>query len=120
VVFDDRAPVDCEPLVLLPPDHPPPAVQAVALDDCQPSIALAPCATELGDAVRLTVGAAGLTLTVAEAVALPPEPWHVRVYVVFVVSAPVERVPLVASVPDQPPDAVQEVAFADDQVSVAL
>lgn len=34
------------------------------------------------------------------------------------VSAPVDCVPLVASVPDQPPEAVQVVAFIDDQVNV--
>ncbi len=35
-------------------------------------------------------------------------------------SAPVDCEPLTALVPDQAPDAVQEVALADDQVSVAL
>jgi hypothetical protein len=35
-------------------------------------------------------------------------------------STPVDCEPLVASLPDQPPEAVQEVALVDDQVSVAL
>jgi hypothetical protein len=34
------------------------------------------------------------------------------------VSAPVDRVPLVALLPDQPPEAVQAVALAEDQVRV--
>jgi hypothetical protein len=36
------------------------------------------------------------------------------------VSAPVDWVPLTALLPDQAPEAVQELALADDQVSVAL
>jgi len=34
--------------------------------------------------------------------------------------APVDCVPLVALLPDQPPEAVQAVALADDQLSAAL
>lgn len=37
---------------------------------------------------------------------------------VFVVSAPVDCEPLVDSLPLQPPEAVQEVAFVDDQDNV--
>ena len=36
------------------------------------------------------------------------------------VSAPVDCVPLTALAPDQPPEAVQEVALVADQFSVAL
>jgi hypothetical protein len=39
---------------------------------------------------------------------------------VFALSAPVDRDPLVARVPDQPPDAVQLVAFVEDHDKVAL
>lgn len=35
-------------------------------------------------------------------------------------SAPVDCEPLVAWLPDQPPDAVQDVAFVDDQLKVEL
>ena len=38
----------------------------------------------------------------------------------FALSAPVDRDPLVARVPDQPPDAVQLVAFVEDHDKVAL
>jgi hypothetical protein len=34
--------------------------------------------------------------------------------------APVDREPLIASEPDHPPEAVQAVAWLDDQVNVAL
>ena len=39
-------------------------------------------------------------------------------YVVFAVSAPVDCDPAVLLAPDQPPDAVQEAALAEDQVRV--
>ena len=35
-------------------------------------------------------------------------------------SGPVDFDPLVATLPDQPPDAVQELALLDDQVNIAL
>jgi hypothetical protein len=38
---------------------------------------------------------------------------------VFALSAPVDEEPLVCSLPAQPPDAVQEVAFWDDHDNVA-
>jgi hypothetical protein len=44
---------------------------------------------------------------------------QVSVKIVVAVSAPVLTLPLVASLPDQPPEAVQLVAFADDQLSIA-
>jgi hypothetical protein len=45
---------------------------------------------------------------------------QVSVYLVVAVSAPVLAVPLVASDPLQPPEAVQEVALAVDQLKVEL
>jgi hypothetical protein len=45
-------------------------------------------------------------------------PVQVSVYLVVAVSAAVLVEPLAASVPLHPPDAVQEVALVDDQVSV--
>lgn len=47
-------------------------------------------------------------------------PVQVSVYVSFAVSAPVDWEPLVAWLPDQPPEAVQEVAFVVDQLKVEL
>ena len=112
------APVDWEPLTALAPDQAPEAAQLVALvDDHVRDVAL-PLVIELGLALKLTVGAAALTDTVADCSALPPAPVQVNVYVVLAVSAPVDCEPLMARLPDQPPDATQEVALADDQESV--
>jgi hypothetical protein len=67
-----RAAVACEPLVALVPDQAPEAVHEVALVADQVSVELAPLATELGAALKLTVGAGAVTETVADCVALPP------------------------------------------------
>ena len=64
--MDLRAPVDCEPLRAIEPDQPPEAVQEVALLEDQLKVAALPLVMELGLAVRLTVGAADLTDTVAD------------------------------------------------------
>ena len=71
-------PVDCEPLTGLAPDQPPEAEQEVALVAFQVSIELDPDATVLGEALRLTEGAADLMETVADCVALPPAPLQVN------------------------------------------
>jgi hypothetical protein len=60
---------------------------------------------------------AGLTVTVALWVAGPPAPVQVSVNTVVAVTAGVFADPLVASAPLHPPEAVQDVAFVDDQVS---
>ena len=64
--------------------------------------------------------AACVTVTVTFSLAEPPVPVQVRVYVVDAWRAAVDDEPLVPRVPDQPPDAVQEVALVEDQVSVDL
>ena len=69
-----KAPVELEPEIERAPLQPPEAVQPVALVDDQFSVAAAPLATLLGVAVSVTVGAGGLTVTVADALALPPAP----------------------------------------------
>ena len=66
--------MDCEPLVALLPDHPPEAVHAVALVADQVRVELAPLATVLGLADKVTTGAGGVTETVADWFALPPPP----------------------------------------------
>ncbi len=71
--------MDCEPLTALLPLHAPDAVQAVAFVADQVSIELVPLATELGAALRVTVGAVLETVTVAACVALPPVPVQVSV-----------------------------------------
>jgi len=50
---------------------------------------------------------------------LPPGPLQASVKAVVVLSAPVLALPLVGSLPAQPPEAVQLVAFVDDQLSIA-
>lgn len=64
------------------------------------------------------VGAGDVTATLVVAVADPPGPVQVIVYVFPAVSAPVDSVPEVAFVPDQSTEAVQVVALVDVQVSV--
>jgi hypothetical protein len=110
------------PLVASVPLQAPLAVHDVALVDDHVSVALEPRMIGLGDTAIVTVGAAGaLTVSVAEALPLPPLPVQVKVYVsdpaIVGVSA---AVPLVASVPLQAPLAVHVVALVDDQVNVAL
>src|ERR1700721_1799796 len=60
---------------------------------------------------------AAVTVTVALWVAGPPAPVQVSVNTVVAVTAGVFADPRVASAPLQPPEAAQEVAFVDDQVS---
>jgi hypothetical protein len=75
----DSAPVDCEPLTGLPPDHAPEAMHEVALVADQAKVELLPLITELGLALRLIVGAGDFTDTVADCAALPPAPVQVKV-----------------------------------------
>ncbi|HUO66484.1 MAG TPA: hypothetical protein VMV37_03060, partial [Gammaproteobacteria bacterium] len=60
------------------------------------------------------------TVTVFESLAEPPGPVQVSVNVVVTVSALLVAVPLVAFEPDQPPDAVHDVAFVLVQVSCVV
>jgi hypothetical protein len=113
------APVLALPFVGSLPDQPPEAVQLLALLEDQLRIADPPPVTLAGLALRLTEGAGMETLTVTDWLALPPGPLQVSVKLVEVLSAPVLAVPLVGSFPDQPPEAVQLVAFVDDQLSIA-
>jgi hypothetical protein len=112
--------VDCEPLLDLLPDHPPEAAHAVARVEVQLSVEFAPLFTTLGLALKATVGGASVTETVADCEALPPAPLQVSAYVSLALSSPVDCEPLLGLVPDQAPEAVHSVAFADDQVSMEL
>jgi hypothetical protein len=71
------AEVAIEPLVGSDPLQPPDAAHDVAFFEDQVSVDLAPLATVLGLAVRVTVGALWVTETVADCVVLPPEPVQV-------------------------------------------
>jgi len=112
------APVLALPLVGSFPDQPADAVQLLALLDDQLSIADPPLLTVVGLALRPTVGGAE-TLTVTDWLALPPRPLQASVKVVVALSAPVLALPLVGSLPDQPPEAVQLLALVEDQLSIA-
>lgn len=83
-----------DPLVASLPDHPPEAVQLVALVEDQLSVELPPLETVAGLAVSVTVGACS-TVTVADWEAEPPAPLQVRVKFVVVVRGAVLCEPLV-------------------------
>ena len=74
----------------------------------------------LGLAVSCTTGGWLETVTVAACVADSPAPVQVSSYSVVLVRAPVDHVPLSATAPLQPPDAVQLVAFVAFHVRVEL
>ena len=114
------APVECEPLVAKVPDQPPEAVHAVALLEDQVKVEPPPLATLLGLALIFIDGAGAETVTVADWLALPPAPVQVSVNVVLVVRLSVLWEPLVALLPVQPPEAVQDVAWVEDQVRVEV
>jgi hypothetical protein len=109
------------PLVFSLPDQPPEAVQLVALLEDQVRVADEPLVTLVGLALRLTVGLGivSVTWTVSAAAVVPLAPLQVSVKVVELVMAPVLALPLVALLPDQPPEAVQLVALLEAQTRVA-
>jgi hypothetical protein len=92
----------------------------VALVLVQFSVAEPPWLSAAGVAVRLSVGAGvtGVTVTVALRDAVPPAPVHAMVNVTVCARAAVACDPEVALAPVHPPDAVHDVAFVDDHVSV--
>jgi hypothetical protein len=61
------------------PDQVPEAAHEVALAEVQLSVAVPPLLIALGPTLRLTVGAAAFTETVAVCAALPPGPLQLRV-----------------------------------------
>jgi hypothetical protein len=124
-----RAPVLALPLVgslvdeELPPGEklPPESVQLMALLEDQVRVADDPLVTLVGLALRLTVGLGivSVTWTVSAAAVVPLAPLQVSVKLAGLVRAPVLALPLVALLPDQPPEAVQLVALLEDQTRVA-
>ncbi len=72
-------PVACEPVTASVPDQACEATQAVALVDAHDSIAALPLVTVLGLALKVTVGAGELTVTVADCAAVPPVPVQLKV-----------------------------------------
>ena len=63
-------------------------------------------------------GGGAVIATDAVALALPPAPVQASEKLLLVVSAAVVSLPAIALLPDQAPDAIQDVALADDQVKV--
>ncbi len=100
------------------PDQAPEAEHELAFLADQASVEAVPLVTVLGTALSVTTGGNADTVTVADCVAEPPGPVHVSWYSVVAESAPVDQVPLVATVPCQPPEAVQAVASAEFQLKV--
>jgi hypothetical protein len=95
-------------------------VHDVALVELHASVEALPLATDIGFAVSVTVGAC-ITVTVAVATLLVPSgPVQINEYEVVAVWALVFWLPLVASVPLQPPDAVHDVASLELHVNVEV
>jgi hypothetical protein len=94
-------------------------VQVVALTVLQVSVVELPEVTELGLALSEITGAAEAIVTVVAWLAVPPAPVQASMNSVVAESVPVLSVPLVASAPPQPPDAMHVVASTELQVSVA-
>jgi hypothetical protein len=113
-------PVDWVPFIASLPPQALEAVHEVALVEDHESVAAFPFVTVLGLALNVTVGAGEVTVTVADCAAVPPAPLQVSVYVVIFCRAPVERDPLMPTLPDQPPEAVQALALVVDQFKVEL
>ena len=112
------APVLWVPLVALVPLQPPEAAQEVAMVEFHVRVEPAPRTTVVGFAVSVTV-AAGTTFTVAVATSLwPSARLQVSEKDVLARREPVLSLPLVALVPFQPPEAVQEVALGEFHIRV--
>ena len=67
------------PATAFVPDQAPEAAHEVAFVEDHVSVALLPLFIALGPTLKVTVGAAGLTETVADCAALPPLPVQVSV-----------------------------------------
>ncbi len=73
------APVDREPLTGMAPVQPPEAEQEVAFAAFQVRVEALPLITELGLALKVTMGAGDFTETAADCAALPPAPAQLSV-----------------------------------------
>jgi hypothetical protein len=111
------------PEMALLPDQLPEAVQDAASVEDQVIVDDPPLATDVGFAEIDTVGTGGgggvpVTLTWAEALALPSGPLQVSEKLLLVLSGPVDWLPEVALLPDHAPAAEHDVAFVELHVSV--
>ena len=110
--------VDWLPDVAFVPDQAPEAVHDVAFVEDQVNVEELPLGMLVGLALKVSVGG-GNTVTVTLRVIAPPAPVQLKSNVLVFASAPVDALPIVAFVPDHAPEAVQDVALVEDQVSVA-
>lgn len=116
-------PVDTVPERAFAPLQSPDAEQEVALVEDQARTEEVPVGMLLGLADNDTVGSVvgggePVTVTCVEALALPPGPVQVKDHDPLAVNAPVDSVPERPRLPDQLPEATQDVAPFDDQLSV--
>jgi hypothetical protein len=118
VVVALRAAVRKVPLVFSAPPQPPEAVHEVALVEDQVKVEVPPLPTEIGFALKVIVGNPARTDTTADCDAELLAPTQEMPKVVVALRAAVKKVPLAFSAPLQPPDAMQDVAFVEDQLRV--
>jgi hypothetical protein len=120
LVASVNGPVLWLPLGALGPAQPSEAMQDEAPVELHISVEEPPVVTDGGVAPSVAVaGPDAVTVTVAVAAMLgPPAPVQINEYTAVAVSAPVGKVPLVALVPVQAPEAVQDVALVELHVSV--
>jgi len=98
------------------PLQPPDAAHEVALVELHVNVEAPAGATTDGYTESVAVGT---TFTVAVAGALvPPAPEQISEYVVCALTGPVACVPLAASEPVHPPEAVQDTALLELQVNI--
>jgi hypothetical protein len=112
-----KAPVLWLPLRPTEPLQAPLAVQDMVLLEVHVNVERPPAATTGGDAVNVTVGTGRIVTVVMRGAVTPPGPAQMSEYAVAAVNGPVLRLPLAASVPLQPPEALQEVALVELHVS---
>lgn len=86
--------------------------------ELQVSNELPPRATEPGEAVNVAVGKGSTVTAALTGTLVPPGPEQVSAKLALPLNAPLLWLPLVARVPLQAPDAVQEVACAELHESV--
>lgn len=110
------------PFAAFAPLQPPEAAHAVAFVLVQLRLEEPPAVTLAGFAANVSVGAGGVpTLTVTLAIGLvPPAPVHWSENRVVAVRLEIVSFPDALFAPDQPPEAVQPVAFVEVQVSWVL
>jgi hypothetical protein len=116
----DNAALFSLPAVVRVPVHVPLAAHEVALVEDQVSAVVAPGATDVGEADKVTTGGAA-TVTLTVRLAWPPGPVHMSVKELGLVdNAALFSLPAVVRVPDHAPLAAHEVALVEDQVSAVV